>query len=325
VSALRKSDRIISINYHFLRTEGSYRFALRAHEKPDRFRGQLEQLAKTFRFCTVRELVDTAVDPEEPRVAITFDDGAKDVIMDVAPLLESVRATASIFVCSKPILESKVLGAQKIEFLMHKLGVVRFRDAFYSELARLFPGEIARGSLDFAGGYHFYRYDDAPIREFKLDLNYQLPYESVIPVIDAIFEGTFGPGSEADAVRETYLNRDDLKRVVDLGLELGSHTHSHRVLPRLTFSEQKREISTAMDFVQEISGETRSCVAYPFGFYDDDTKRAMGDLGGLLGFSMERRAIAREDVSARFTLPRYDVNDCFDRNSNEMLNEVVWG
>jgi peptidoglycan/xylan/chitin deacetylase (PgdA/CDA1 family) len=325
VPSRRNSNRVISINYHFLRTEGSHRFALRAHEKPDRFQGQLEQLAKTFRFCQVRDLADPTADPEEPRVAITFDDGAKDVILDVAPLLEKARATASIFVCSQPLLDGKLLGVQKIEFLMHKLGVERFRDAFYSGLARLFPGEIARGSLAFAGDYRFYRYDDEPIRKFKLDLNYQLPYEFVVPVIDAIFEQTFGPGSEAEAIRETYMDRDDLKRLVDLGFELGSHSHSHRVLPRLEFSEQKREIATAIDFVQEISGETRSCVSYPCGFYDDDTHRAMGDLDALIGLSMERRAIASEDVVARYAMPRYDVNDCFDRASNEMLDEVVWG
>ena len=105
----RNSNRVISINYHFLRTEGSHRFALRAHEKPDRFQGQLEQLAKTFRFCQVRDLADPAADLEEPRVAITFDDGAKDVILDVAPLLEKARATASIFVCSQPLLDGKLL------------------------------------------------------------------------------------------------------------------------------------------------------------------------------------------------------------------------
>jgi peptidoglycan/xylan/chitin deacetylase (PgdA/CDA1 family) len=325
VPGLRNSNRAISINYHFLRAEDSHRFALRAHEKPDRFKGQLEQLAKTFRFCQVRELADPAADPEEPRVAITFDDGAKDVILEVAPLLESARATASVFVCSQPILDGKLLGVQKIEFLMHKLGVERFRDAFYSGLARLFPGEITRGSLSFAGDYHFYRYDDDRIREFKLDLNYRLPYEFAVPVVDAIFEETFGPGSESDAIRETYLDRDDLARLVDLGFELGSHTHSHRVLPRLDFTEQKREIATGIEFIQEISGEKRTCVAYPCGFYDADTQRAMGDIGALIGLSMERRPIAAEDIAARYALPRYDVNDCFDRTSNEMLDEVVLG
>jgi hypothetical protein len=51
----------------------------------------------------------------------------------------------------------------------------------------------------------------------------------------------------------------------------------------------------------------------------------MGDLDALIGLSMERRAIASEDVVARYAMPRYDVNDCFDRASNEMLDEVVWG
>ena len=147
----------------------------------------------------------------------------------------------------------------------------------------------------------------------------------MVPVLDAIFQEVFGPGGEADAIRETYLDRDDLKRLVDLGFELGAHSHSHRVLPRLDYAEQKREISTSLEFVQEISGETRSSVAYPCGFYDDDTKRAMQDLDVLIGVSMERRAIDVEDIASRYALPRYDVNDCFDRISNEMLEDVFVG
>lgn len=319
---LQPRKRAIAINYHFLRPEGSYRFALRAHEKPDRFRGQLEQVAKRFRPCQVRQLMDEGADPGEPQVAITFDDGAKDVIQEAVPLLRSAGVTASVFVCSQPYVDGKVLAVQKIEFLMRKLGMERFRSAFYAELTRRHPQGIERQSLDFAGDYRFYRYDEQPIREFKLDLNYQLPYPAALPVIDTIFEGTFGPGSEADAIREAYLSRDDLRRLVDLGFELGGHTHSHRVLPRLDPSEQQREIATSLEFVREISGEARASLAYPCGFHDEATRRAMRDAGALVGLSMERRAIDAEDIASRYALPRYDVNDCFDRASNEARAEI---
>ena len=85
---------------------------------------------------------------------------------------------------------------------------------------------------------------------------------------------------------------------------------------------QKQEIAAGADFLWEVTGLSRFAVAYPFGFHDDRTRKAAEELGLLAGLTMERRAIEPEDIRARWTLPRYDVNDCFDRESNDPVREV---
>ena len=314
--------RAVSINYHFVRSRNRERFRLRAHERPERFAQQLASLSREFSFCRVRELVDPERDLPAFNVVLTFDDGAKDVAAEAQALLERHGATATVFVCTQPYLEGRLLEIHKIEFLMQELSLARFREAFYAELERQFPKGVEREPLDFAGGYRFYRYDEAPIREFKLDINYRLPHANVVPVLDSLFSAVFGDGSEATAVRETYLSVDDLKRLRDAGLELGVHTRRHRVLPRLDFEDQKREIQSGVEFLRETTGQTQFAVSYPFGFHDQRTRKAMEELGLLAGLTMERRMIEPEDIRARWSLPRYDVNDCFDRESNEIIREV---
>ena len=312
----------VSINYHFVRASSPGRFRLRAHERTSRFSEQLSQLAEHFEFVRCRDLFEGDPRTSRPQVVITFDDGARDVIQNALPELVRHGATATAFVCSRPYLEGRLLQIQKVEFLMSELGLEGFRRAFYEELERQFPGEIARESLDFAGGYSFYRYDEAPIRSFKLDLNYQLPYANVEPVLDALFENVFGTGSEAEAVREIYMSVDELKRLADAGVEIGTHTHSHRVLPRLDFVEQKREMETSLAFLEEVTGESSISVAYPFGFHDDDTKRAARELDLFAGFEGGRRWIEKQDLEGRWSVPRYDVNDCFDRSTNELSDSL---
>jgi peptidoglycan/xylan/chitin deacetylase (PgdA/CDA1 family) len=314
--------RAVAINYHFLRGRSGGRFELRAHERPERFGQQLARLSREFRFCRVSDLLDPERDLPASNIVLTFDDGAKDVAEHALPLLERHGATATVFVCAQPYLEGRLLEIQKIEFLMRQLSLAGFREAFYAELEHQFPNGVEREPLDFAAGYHFYRYDEAPTREFKLDINYRIPYANVVPVLDVLFRAVFGEGSEAAAIRETYLSVDDLKRLLDGGLELGVHTHRHRVLPRLDFDDQKREIQSGVEFLRETTGQTRFAVAYPFGFHDDRTRKAMEELGLLAGLTMERRMIEPEDIRARWSLPRYDVNDCFDRRSNEIIREV---
>jgi peptidoglycan/xylan/chitin deacetylase (PgdA/CDA1 family) len=314
--------RAVALIYHFLRDAGAGRFPLRAHERPGRFASQLEGLARRFPFCRARDLVDPDCPLPGASVLVSFDDGARDVAEFAVPLLRRHGATATFFVCTRPLLEGRLLDVQKIEFLMQALGLDRFRRAFYEELERRCGAEVERGPLDFAGGYRFYRYDDESVRRFKLDLNYQLPYEVVTPVLDAVFAGVFGEGSEREAVRETYMSRDDLRRLVDAGFEIGSHGHAHRVLPRLDFAGQKRELETSIACLREITGEERLTLAYPFGFHDDSTLRAAEELGLRAGFAGGRRLITGRDLRERWTLPRYDVNDCFDRESNQMSEEV---
>jgi hypothetical protein len=48
----------------------------------------------------------------------------------------------------------------------------------------------------------------------------------------------------------------------------------------------------------------------------------MRELGLKAGLTMERRAIESQDLHDRWSLPRYDVNDCFDRESNQMMDAV---
>jgi len=314
--------RAVAINYHFVRSRNGGRFGLRAHERPERFAQQLARLARDFRFCRVRDLVDPGTELPASNIVLTFDDGAKDVAEQAVTLLERHGATATVFVCAQPYLEGRLLEVQKIELLMQKLSLERFREAFYAEIERQFPEGVEREPLGFAGSYRFYRYDEAAIREFKLDLNYRLPYANVLPVLDALFSAVFGAGAEADAVRKTYLSLDDLKRLLDRGFELGVHTSRHRVLPRLDFDAQKREIQTGVEFLRATTGQTQFAVAYPFGFHDERTRKAMQELGLLAGLTMERRVIDPEDIRARWSLPRYDVNDCFDRRSNEINREV---
>ena len=317
------APRAVAINYHFVRDASPGRFRLRAHERLQRFDEQLAQLAGRYPFLRCRDLFDAVCG--SPAVVITFDDGARDVFEQALPLLQRHGATATAFVCSRPYLEGRLLQIQKVEYLISELGLEGFRRAFYHELERRFPGEVERESLAFSRGYQFYRYVEEPLRRFKLDLNYQLPYAVVEPLLDTLFENAFGAGSEADAVRETYMSFDQLRRLADAGVEIGSHAHAHRVLPRLDYVEQKREMEVSAGFLKQITGDPRISLAYPFSFHDEETKRAARELDLFAGFAGERRPITDEDLRARWSVPRYDVNDCFDRSGNRPVAEVFGG
>lgn len=312
----------VAINYHLLHPRDERQYKFRAHETPQRFTDQLARLNENFTFSRARDLLDPTLELPESSIVLTFDDGAKDVILYAAPILKRFDIPASVFVCAQPYLDRRLLDVHKIELLMGSLGVDEFRKRFYAGLACHMPDGVVRESLEFANGYQFYRYDTEEVRRFKLDLNYTLPYEVVNPLLDSLFAEVFGEDAEPRAVEDLYLSRDELKRLADQGLELGVHTYHHRVLPRLDFEQQKQELEGSMDFLRDLTGAKAFTVAYPYGFADQHTKRAMKDLGLLGGFTMGRRLITPQDIQTRWDIPRYDVNDCFHKKSNEITYDV---
>lgn len=314
----------IAINYHFLRPPAVHlSFQAGAAETPERFAGQLARLRETFTFCRCRDIADANANLPESAILITFDDGLRDVIRFAAPVLKRYGVPATVFVCAQVYTEHRVLPVHKIQFLMSHLGMDRFRQAFYAELEKQHPKGLERDSLDYSNGCDCYPYDtDVEMKQFKLDLNYLIPYQALVPVLDAVFARVFGTDGEKAAVKEIYLGLDDLKRLLDKGHEVGIHGYDHKVLPRLGYEEQKRNIQTGVEFLAPLVGTARLTAAYPYGFYDNATKRVLKELGMLAGFSIGRRIITPADLQNRWEIPRYDVNDCFSKRDNSINYQV---
>jgi asparagine synthase (glutamine-hydrolysing) len=323
-SAADSAERYgVAINYHFVRPrKDGLSVKISASETRERLEEQIAQLSKSFSFCRCSDLADAKANSPGANVLINFDDGLKDVIKYAQPILKRFAVPATLFVCALPYTENRILPVQKIQLLMAYLGLRKFRQAFYAELKRQNPGGVERDGLEYAAGYQFYRYDKEEVRQFKLDLNYGIPYDKLIPVLDVILEKTFGEQREKEIVKSLYLSLDDLKRLVDEGHELGIHGYDHKVLPRLSYEEQRQDIADVAAFLAPIAGRSNLTMAFPYGFADENTRRAMDDAGILAGFGMGRKVITPDRLQRKWDLPRFDVNDCFDRKNNSVNYQV---
>ena len=312
----------VAVNYHYVRPDESNAPSVANFVTPASFGEQLRQLSENHTFCRCQDLVDEEVELSESNIVISFDDGSKDIATTASSVLARYHVSATFFVCSRPYLENQVLDVHKIQLLMQHLGVNKFSRQFYELLKQKAPSDIKYDSIEYAGDYQFYRYDNPDIRDFKLDLNYRVPQEYTESIVNEIFYNAFGDDVEPDLLKQLYLSQDDLKRLMDDGHELGIHGHSHRVLPRMDFDQQKTDLKTSAEFLQSITGNNSFSVALPYGFSDTHTKRAMKELGMKAGFSMGRGMITPEHIKQRWSLPRYDVNDCFDKQTNDIRYDV---
>jgi peptidoglycan/xylan/chitin deacetylase (PgdA/CDA1 family) len=91
-----------------------------------------------------------------------------------------------------------------------------------------------------------------------------------------------GPGT-IDELRP--LTWEQAERLVEEGWEVGSHTASHALLPRVDDERLRAELTTSRSAIERRLGACRS-VAYPYGLADERVAREAGDAGYEVGCTL---------------------------------------
>lgn len=92
-----------------------------------------------------------------------------------------------------------------------------------------------------------------------------------------------------------------LKSAQAAGHEIGNHTANHVHLPRLSFEEQKTEISLAHEDLLSHGIEGKS-ICYPYGHQDDLSQLAASQIGYNVGMALGKRPASPDDP--RLAIPR---------------------
>jgi carbamoyltransferase len=302
------------VNYHYCHPEGG--FPKGANEvRPEDLDRQLKVLKQNFAFTTIGELLNPKADLPEAVAIITFDDGLKDVAEFALPVLQRWDVPANVFCCSAPLIEKHLLDVHKTHLLRGQLGMETFRKEFMRLLGRHDLSKIP--SVESLGFSHLYPYDEKSTRQFKVLLNYQLPY----PILDDVLAEMFCQtcGSEEEFAERLYMSEEDLVRCQLAGCEIGIHSHRHRILGRLTEEEQRLELETPLAYFKNRFAVEKYHLAFPYGAtgtWNDATLRVAKCLGYSSGLTVGRRIVKPEDLSNPWELPRFDVRDIFDADNN---------
>jgi len=109
-------------------------------------------------------------------------------------------------------------------------------------------------------------YCNAPpeLRRVKTILNYGLPHKLGDEFIFDVMEDIFGRDGIKDIINKMFISRSCLKIMLNAGMEIGNHTHTHPFLTHLSKAEIKEEVITADSFLKSI-GCTPVTLCYPFG------------------------------------------------------------
>jgi peptidoglycan/xylan/chitin deacetylase (PgdA/CDA1 family) len=127
--------------------------------------------------------------------------------------------------------------------------------------------------------------------------------------IGAIVFAVTGMSSETNewdqahgATRIELLDTKQLAELATMGVEIASHSRTHRELPLLAVDEQAQEIVGSAADLKQATGIRPRFFAYPYGAFDAATPNAVSEGGFLAAFVLAYRHASQ--ASNRFKLPR---------------------
>ena len=300
--------------YHYVRPNGM-RMSERHHVLDlDLFDQQLDVMAQKFEFVLGHDLLEFGdeISVLEKKIWLTFDDGYRDCVDYILPSLLKRKSRGTFYIPTEAIFERKLLDVNKIHILLSSSStpkeIVKIADVLYSEMGL---EAILRVSFDelFISHGIANLWNDAETEFIKKLFQKLLPTEIRKKYLASVFNQLVDR-SESSWVDEFYLSPDDVQTLVDNGMEVGSHGHSHEWLAEMTAEHQRDELTKSFAHLDNKRGNVRAkAVCYPFGSYNDNTISILRSLDvrtGVLNRG-QRFANVAANASDLLELDRMDI------------------
>ena len=322
------------IMYHYVRDLKNSRFPEIKGLDVELFKEQISYLEKNYHFVTAEQVV-AAFKKEEKlpskAVLLTFDDAYIDHFTNVFPILEHHKIQGCFYPPVKAITEHSVLDVNKVHFILavtpknefnHLLDRIKHFLKQYQEEYNLQSYEYYFEKLAVAN-----RFDPKEVIFVKRLLQVELPERLRNIITKQLFTEAVKMEEEVFS-RELYMNKDQMRCMVDCGMHVGSHGYDHYWLGSLPKDKQNEEIQQAIRFIQEIGGDINNwTMCYPYGNYNDDTIDILKNNGCQFGLTtrVDLTSIDSTETDAIFKLPRLDTNDIpkqADARTNEWFQKA---
>ena len=280
----------LMIMYHYVRDNSTMKCM-----SIKKFADQVKYLKSSYEILTLSEALDYK--GRRKTCVLTFDDGLKDSITNILSVFQELNVKGVFFIPSAILKEKKILHVQKRHLLLSKLGTGQLVD----ELNEFLPAELTiTADPIFKADY----LDDLLTCSMKWMLDYLDP-QIIEPILQKVFN-KFYPDEES-IFDNMYLNRSDIKKMIEAGMEIGVHGYTHRQLGSMTFDEQDKEISAATSALKDIVGSMPLYMSYPSGSYNPLTIR-------LLKKYNYDAAVTIKKYENSVSTPRYEMGrfDCID-------------
>ena len=286
------------LNYHRVADEHEGLDAGVVDATPAGFDAQMAMLRRYFSPVTIDDAIRYAQgEPLPPNpVLVTFDDGYRDNLTVAAPILRAHDIRATFFVATNFVRERRLFWWDTLAYLATK--------SKRHELVLNFP-VLARFPL----GAH----RAATIRKLLRIVKdtYDLDLDAFIAEVARAASVEWTPAVERQLADDNLMTRSEVEQLAKQGMDIGSHTRSHRFLDTLPPDRLADELRGSRIELEEWIGAPVRSVSYPVGKSIRDKPQildAVREAGYEIGFAACGGSNHLDRRSHRFDLQRISID-----------------
>ena len=270
------------------------------------FENKIKYINNNFTVISFDNYIMNNYDVNNNNCILTFDDGLKCHLNIVFPILKKYNLIGSFYISGLPIFEKKVIGSHKIQFIISKydnnLNILlkKIKDLFTpinnknEELSKLWNDLSISSIINNTWSSH-------EIFITKLLRNPKYCY-----ILDTLFEQEIlneNILTESDFCDMFYLNRDDIVKMHNEGMEFGGHGYYHNS------NDTIKEINSIKQFLIQINVKNL-LYSYPNG---TTNIKDLQSLNFSVGLTTENETIKKN--TNKMLLPRINCTKIYESNS----------
>ncbi len=246
------------------------------------FENHIIALKKHFKLVSLEEFIEIASSPNGPKehtALLTFDDADSNLHDYVTPILQKHNAPSIVMAPIVNVGEQTQLWHVRISNIL-KSATQENWETMQIKTAPL-SQKVTQVLLD-------HELPPAQARRpVALEINKacdHISHETIDKIVN-LWESIVQPTNHIP-IRST--NWDELKQLQDDGIDVESHTISHRKLTTLTDDEIMYELIQSKNILEDKLNKNIYSVAYPQGYYNEAICRMTEQAGYKIGFTTKR-------------------------------------
>ena len=238
---------------------------------------------------TLLELQASQAEIDKPLAVITFDDGYLDNYRYAFPILKQHQASAIFFVSTQHIDGNQLFWWDQVAWMLRnsKQQTITLAGSEPLDLLNL-------------------RIETAIHRTLKV-----IKRDHTTPIsryLELLAEQTSCALDSPPAA--STMSWEMLREMQQAGMDIGSHTCSHRILSHLSREQQQQELAESKQILEQQLGKPIEVFAYPVGgldAYTEETRQLLQETGYKLAFNYV--GYTNADLKQPFELGRLAVDE----------------
>lgn len=312
------SDLYISM-YHYTRDLKHSRYPEIKGLDVKLFREQIAFMKSNFNIVTMEQVLEAISTKEklpEKALLLTFDDGYADNYTVAMPVLEEYGVQGSFFIPGKTFTTHQLLDVNKIHYVLASANIYNLVEDLKKEMDYYRGQEFQYVSTEelFAKYAVASRFDIKETVFVKQMLQTVLP-EKLRNIISSKLFAKYVGVTEEQLAYELYMSEEQIRTMKRHGMFIGIHGYDHYWLGNLPVEQMEKDISLALDALDEFVDRKQWVMNYPYGNYNKGVLEYISKQGACLGLTTEVR-LADVDKDNSLELPRLDCNDFPPKSDN---------